>query len=255
MHLHRITTIAHYTIIDCIKHHIILLGIFCWLSVMALSYVTGSAMIGSLVKIVLDGSLLSFQLFIYSFILFLVAPFMQRQITYQMPQLFLTKCTRIEYILGTIAGFYLIIAVEGVLLYSATILFLKFITTEYHFYLAPGYWFLILEGMWLTTIALLFSLFCSTTVTCVATLSCYLLANINNIFFDLVIKKLSGIAYVVGTALYYAVPDFSLLAIKSAVVHQLPIQWNYILYATLYMFAYTAISSLWCVFIFRKKIV
>lgn len=162
---------------------------------------------------------------------------------------------RWEFIVGKFFGlagtlvvntFFMAIGVFGALLY-----------VSHHFQKADGWvlvalYFIILQFLIITSLALLFSSFSSPLLAAVFAFSIFVIGTFSE---DLrgFAAMTQGVTRWLTTAVAYIVPNFSALNIISSVAHQQPVAGQLILYNTGYALLYAAMALCGAVLVFERR--
>ncbi len=215
--------IACYVIHDCVYHSCLKIGIGLIITCYAMSYVVTPYILGNPLKILINSTIVPFQLFIGYFVLFYVIPFFDRQRQYQIPALFLTnQVSRSDFFWGTVAGFSLILLGSLVFFYMSAIVFLAYYTSTMMWFLLPAFIIIAVEGFFLVTMSIFFSLLVAHQLCYAIIIALYIISYNNHTWLLFVQKKLSGLSYALGLLCYFMLPDFNILDIKNQIIYQLP---------------------------------
>jgi len=205
-------------------------------------YFLTDLMISSRLKVLLDFSLLSYQIFEFCFILFFVIPFFTNQENIKTISLFLTKpISRATFLAGVYTGF-LTILFSAALIFSFTYIFAIWAISGFFMpHLLIGFGVIFIESVFLTSIALAASLLFPHLIAYGILFAAYIISYTSHSWLMLVIKKANTIGALLAYILYWLLPDLSLLDIKSHIIYQLPFSFTNLLLSVAYT---TTISSL-----------
>ena len=162
---------------------------------------------------------------------------------------------RWEFILGKFFG------LAGTLLVNALCMAIGFFATlfyvAHHFehadlYLLVALYFIILQFVIVTAIALLFSSFSSPLLSAVFTFALFVIGSFSEDLRAFAVMA-QGAAGAVATTLAYMVPNFSALNVISSVAHSEAVPGNLIFYNTLYALLYASAAIAGSALVFERK--
>lgn len=162
---------------------------------------------------------------------------------------------RWEFIVGKFVGlggtlivntFFMAIGVFGALLY-----------VSHHFqasdrWLFAALYFIVLQFLIITSLALLFSSFSSPLMSAVFAFSLFVVGTFAE---DLrgFASLTTGVVRWLATGAAYLIPNFSALNIITSVAHEQPVSWQLIVYNTAYALIYTSMALCGAVLIFERR--
>jgi len=254
MKLKQIFTIARYTMEESIYNKIVQLALLIALGTFAIGYFVTNLMIGSRLKVMLDFSLLSYQIFEFSFIFFFIVPFLSKQERLKTFSIFFIKpIERSSFLAGFFLGFGLILAFFCILFFLFHFFLFWLIFEHWMPHLLLAFIAIFLEALFLASAGLLFSILLPNLLAYVAILATYIVSYTSYDWITIMAKKSNGIKLFFAYSLYYILPDLSMLDIKSFVIYQIPFSAKSFFISALYALSISIFFLICSIKIFIKK--
>lgn len=105
----------------------------------------------------------------------------------------------------------------------------------------------------MTAIAIFFSTFSSTTLSAILSLGLYIIGHLTADLKNLAEKSESGVTSWIMSALYYLFPNLEALNIKGQAAVGIPVDFGYLLLATLYGMLYAAVLIAGACLVFQRR--
>jgi len=250
----QIITIAKYTISESIEKKIILFAVAISSLTLVSGYFLTELMIGSRLKVLMDFSLLSYQIFEFFFICFFVLTFLNNRERLKMFSVFLVKpIKRSTFLSGVLVGNITILAIAGIFFLLASNIFIFLLLNIWTWHLTPAFIAILLESIFLTSSAILLSLLLPQILSYLGFFSIYIICYTSYNWLNIIIKKHDSIKSFIGYAIYLVLPDLSLLDIKNEVIYQLKFDLKIFLIAAIYTITSSFLLFILSVKIFNKK--
>lgn len=161
--------------------------------------------------------------------------------------------TRCQFLLGKYCGLVLTLMVEVAIMAGGFLLLLLYYPGAFDQALFKAIYLIFLELMLVTSMALLFSSFSTPILSGIMTLSFFIIGHLT---YDLKLlveeSKMQGLVYF-SNFLYYTLPNLENFNIKSRVVHHLQVDWDYMLFTTLYGLFYIFLLLSLSIIIFQRR--
>ena len=254
MIIKQVITVASYTIKESLYNKIIQLSAGILILTFTISYFLTDLMIGSRLKVLMDFSLLSYQLFGFCFILFFVIPFFSKPQRLKTLSLFLVKpIYRSTFLFGVFVGFTIILFISSIFFYTASLIYLWYISGFFMPHLFLAFLSIFFESLFLTSSAILLSLLLPNLLSYICLFAIYIIAYSSHSWLMLITKKASAFWAFIAYITYYGLPDLSLLDIKSQIIYQLPLNTHSFVISILYTISTTSLLLAFSFIVFKRK--
>jgi ABC-type transport system involved in multi-copper enzyme maturation permease subunit len=250
----KIKAIALNTFKEAIRDRILYLLLFFAAAALIFSRVLALLTVGDRVKIIMDVGLASLSLFGVLMAILMGTGLVYKEIDKKTVYTLLSKpIHRYQFLLGKFFGLLITLFVMLFLmcLIFMVIIFLHNFTIEWKMFIA--FFFIFLEMVLITAVALLFSCFSTPILSSIFTLSFFLIGRTSWGLETLIKKMPSGIGKITAQIIYTILPDLENLNYKTEVVHSLPIPVDLVLFSTLYGVAYSVFVLALATLIFRRR--
>jgi len=257
----KLMTIAYNTFREAVRDKI-----FYNLLIFALLMLGGSILIATLTvgeqsKIIMDIGLASINIFGVLIAIFLGIGLVSKEIDKRTVYTVLSKpIGRPHFLLGKYAGLLLTLLVNSVIMLIGLygVLMLNEARWEQSIWnveprLIEAVWFIYLELMIITAVALMFSTFTTSTLAAIFSLAVYVIGHVSG---DLMVlgTKLDGdpFGYLLQ-GLYYTLPNLDQFDVKGQVVHRIPIESSYLFLTSCYALVYVTFLLIAATLIFQRR--
>ncbi|MGA1871030.1 MAG: ABC transporter permease [bacterium] len=250
----KVVAIAKNTFLEAIRDRILYNLLIFALIIIGISTILGNFTIGEQKRIILDVGLSSISIFGVLIAVFVGINLVYKEISKKTIYNIISKpVTRYQFIFGKYFGllFTLFVNVFIMAVGFLSILFYLYGSFNVQVFLAIGLTFM--ELMIITSIAIMFSTFSTPTLSAIFTLSVFVIGHLTHDLMLLRNKVESSIVRFMLTGFYYILPNLDNFNIRNQVVHQLPIKFRYIQYATSYGVIYLCIIFIISIIIFNKR--
>ena len=250
----KIKAIALNTFKEAIRDRILYLLLFFAASALIFSRALALLTVGDRVKIIMDVGLASLSLFGVLMAILMGTGLVYKEIDKKTIYTLLSKpIHRYQFLLGKFFGLLITLFVMLFLmcLIFMIIIFLHNFTIEWKMFIA--FFFIFLEMILITAVALLFSCFSTPILSSIFTLAFFLIGRTSWGLETLIKKMPPGIGKISTQVIYTILPDLENFNYKTEVVHNLPIPPDLILFSTLYGIAYSVFVLGLAMLIFRKR--
>jgi len=250
----QLITIARFTIQESIYNKSIQLALFVLITTFTTGYFLTDLMIGSRLKVLMDFCLLSYQIFVFSFILFFVIPFFGKPSRLKMLSLFIFRSiSRPIFIAGVFLGFTIILCVASIFFFTASFIYLWSLYGYLMTHLSIAFAAIFFEAIFLAATGILLSLLLPNLLSYACIIAIYIISYTSHSWLLLTTKKANPLGAFLAYAFYYLLPDLSLLDIKSTVIYQLPFPADSFLLTVLYTLLISSLFLIVSFLVFKKK--
>ncbi|MBN2245483.1 MAG: ABC transporter permease [Candidatus Aminicenantes bacterium] len=250
----KIKAIALNTFKEAIRDRILYLLLFFAAVALIFSRLLALLTVGDEVKIIMDVGLASLSLFGVLMAILMGTGLVYKEIDKKTIYTLLSKpIHRYQFLLGKFFGLLITLFVMLFLmcLIFMIIIFLHNFTIEWKMFMA--FFFIFLEMILITAVALLFSCFSTPILSSIFTLAFFLIGRTSWGLETLIKKMPAGFGKVSTQFIYTILPDLENFNYKTEVVHDLPIPPDLVLFSTLYGVAYCVFVLGLAMLIFRKR--
>ncbi len=252
----RLFTIALNTFKESIRNKILigvlLFSVLIIISTMVLVQLT----IGQWMKITVDIGMGAISLFGNLMAIFLGINLVAREIDRKTVYTIVSKpIKRYEFIISKYLGLIITIFVNVVLMLIILLLILKFYVRYDIPYLGTiqAFYFLILEFMIISAIAIFFSTFSTPIMSATFALTLWFIGHLlSDLKFWSMKSENEAFKFLINV-IYYILPDLELLNLKSNIVYQITADTGYIVWVTAYSILYAIIMLIASILIFEKR--
>lgn len=249
-----IKVIALNTFKEAVRDRILYLLLFFAAVSILFSRVLALLTVGDRTKIVKDVGLASISLFGALMAILIGTGLVYKEIEKRTIFTLISKpIRRHEFLLGKFFGLALTLFV---MLLSMSVIFLALVffqTWTIEWRMLAAIFFIFVELILLTAVAILFSCFSTPILSSLFALSFYLIGHFSWSLETLIKKARPGAARTFLQVLYTILPDLENFSLKTEVVHGLPIPASHMLYSTAYGIVYSAFILALAILIFRKR--
>jgi ABC-type transport system involved in multi-copper enzyme maturation permease subunit len=246
--------IALNTFKEAVRDRILYLLLFFAAVSILFSRVLALLTVGDRTKIVKDVGLASISLFGALMAILIGTGLVYKEIEKRTIFTLISKpIRRHEFLLGKFFGLALTLFV---MLLSMSVIFLALVffqTWTIEWRMLAAIFFIFVELILLTAVAILFSCFSTPILSSLFALSFYLIGHFSWSLETLIKKARPGAARTFLQVLYTILPDLENFSLKTEVVHGLPIPASHMLYSTAYGIVYSAFILALAILIFRKR--
>jgi len=246
--------IALNTFKEAVRDRILYLLLFFAAVSILFSRVLALLTVGDRTKIVKDVGLASISLFGALMAILIGTGLVYKEIEKRTIFTLISKpIRRHEFLLGKFFGLALTLFV---MLLSMSVIFLALVffqTWTIEWRMLAAIFFIFVELLLLTAVAILFSCFSTPILSSLFALSFYLIGHFSWSLETLIKKARPGATRTFLQALYTILPDLENFSLKTEVVHGLPIPASHMLYSTAYGIVYSAFILALAILIFRKR--
>ena len=249
-----VAVIARNTFKEAVRDRILYLLLFFAATAILFSRVLALLTVGNRMKIVKDVGLASISLFGALMAILIGTGLVYKEIEKRTIFTLLSKpIRRAEFLLGKYFGLVLTLAVMltcmGVIFLA--LVFLQTGTVELK--LLAAIYFIFIELILLTAVALLFSCFSTPILSSLFSLAFYLIGHFSWSLETLIKKVRPGLGKTLLRVLAAILPDLETFNIKTEVVHGLPLPASLLLTATAYGLVYAAFVLTLAILVFRRR--
>jgi ABC-type transport system involved in multi-copper enzyme maturation permease subunit len=249
-----VRTIALNTFREAVRDRILYLLLFFAAVSIGLSRVLALLTVGDRVKIIKDVGLSSISFFGALMAILIGTGLVYKEIEKRTIFTLLAKpISRLEFLLGKFFGLVLVLLVMTGLMSLIFILLVFFHTFTIEWTLLAAVFFIVLELILLTAVAILFSSFSTPILSSLFSLSFYLIGHFSWSLETLIVKMRPGFGRTAVRVLYTLLPDLENFNFKTEVVHGLGIPGGAWLTAPAYAVCYTAFVLALAVLVFRRR--
>ena len=249
-----IRVIALNTFKEAVRDRILYLLLFFAAVSILFSRVLALLTVGDRTKIVKDVGLASISLFGALMAILIGTGLVYKEIEKRTIFTLISKpIRRHEFLLGKFFGLVLTLFV---MVLSMSVIFLALVffqTWTIEWRMLAAIFFIFVELVLLTAVAILFSCFSTPILSSLFALSFYLIGHFSWSLETLIKKARPGTARAFLQVLYTILPDLENFSLKTEVVHGLPIPASHLLYSTAYGIVYSAFILTLAILIFRKR--
>ena len=249
-----IKVIALNTFKEAVRDRILYLLLFFAAVSILFSRVLALLTVGDRTKIVKDVGLASISLFGALMAILIGTGLVYKEIEKRTIFTLISKpIRRHEFLLGKFFGLALTLFV---MLLSMSVIFLALVffqTWTIEWRMLAAIFFIFVELILLTAVAILFSCFSTPILSSLFALSFYLIGHFSWSLETLIKKAQPGATRTFLQVLYTILPDLENFSLKTEVVHGLPIPVSHMLYSTAYGIVYSAFILALAILIFRKR--
>jgi ABC-type transport system involved in multi-copper enzyme maturation permease subunit len=249
-----VAVIARNTFKEAVRDRVLYLLLFFAATAILCSRVLALLTVGDRMKIIKDVGLASISLFGALMAVLIGTGLVYKEIEKRTIFTLLSKpIRRHEFLLGKYFGLVLTLAVmlAGMGLIFLALILLETGTVELKLFAAI--YFIFIELMLLTAVALLFSCFSTPILSSLFSLAFYLIGHFSWSLETLIKKVHPGLGKTLLRVLAVILPDLETFNIKTEVVHGLPLPASLLLTATAYGLVYAAFVLMLAVLVFRRR--
>lgn len=250
----KIQAIASNTFKETVRDRILYLLLFFGVVFIAFSRLLALLTVGDRVKIIKDVGLSSLSLFGALMAIVIGTGLVYKEIDKKTIYTLLSKpIYRYQFILGKFYGLVLTLFLM-LLLMSLIFLIVVFLHTfQIEWKMLIAVFFIFLELLLITSVALLFSCFSTPILSSIFSLSFYLIGHVSWGLETLIQKVKPGFGKTVAQILYTFLPDLENFNFKTEVVYNLPIPSNIYISSILYGIFYTLFMLVLAMLVFRRR--
>lgn len=250
----RIKAIAFNTFKEAIRDRILYLLLFFAAGSIIFSRLLAILTVGDRVKIIKDVGLASLSLFGTLMAILIGTGLVYKEIDKKTIFTLLSKpIHRWHFLLGKFFGLVLTLFVMTLLMSVIFLALLFFHTFQIETSIFIAIFFIFIELVLITAVAILFSCFSTPILSSLFSLSFYLIGHLSWSLEALVRKVKAGLPRTLLQVLYTLLPDLENFNFKTEVVHHLTVQPQYYLYSTLYGIFYTLFILALAVLVFKRR--
>lgn len=250
----RIQAIAVNTFREAIRDRILYLLFFFAAVSLIFSRLLAILTVGDRVKIIKDVGLASLSLFGALMAILIGTGLVYKEIDKKTIFTLVSKpIHRWQFLLGKFFGLVLTLFVMIALMSLIFLAILFFHTFKLETRIIIAIFFIFLELILITAVAILFSCFSTPILSSIFSLSFYLIGHLSWGLETLIMKMRPGAGKVLAQFLYTFLPDLENFNFKTEVVHGLTVQPQFFLYSTLYGIFYTLFILTLATLIFKKR--
>jgi ABC-2 type transport system permease protein len=248
-----IWTISLLTLQEAIRNKILYLLLFFSLFIIFSSWIVGQLTVGDELKIIKDMGLSSIHFFGVLITILIGINLIFREMEKRTIFLILSKpVKRYQFLLGKFLGLavilLLVLVTLGILFYLVLIL-----KGDGSPRLVLAFYFIYLEWLIIAGIAILFSSFSTPLLSIMLTLSAFFMGHLTESLLMLRDRIPSGGGSTILSALFYFLPNLELFNVRTQLVHNIPVSWNYFLESGVYGLLYLSALLLIAIQIFQRK--
>lgn len=250
----KIRAIALNTFKEAIRDRILYLLLFFAALSIILSRALALLTVGDRVKIIKDVGLASLSLFGALMAILIGTSLVYKEIDKKTIFTLLSKpIHRLEFLLGKFFGlvFTLLVMLSLMSLIFLALIFFHTFTIEWKMLIAI--FFIFLELVLITSVAILFSCFSTPILSSIFSLSFYLIGHLSWGLETLIRKIQSGTVKTFVQILYTFLPDLENFNFKTEIVHGLRVPAKIYLFSTLYGIVYTLFILTLAILVFRRR--
>lgn len=250
----RIRTIALNTFKEAKRDRILYLLLFFAALCIIFSRLLALLTVGDRVKIITDVGLASLSLFGALMAILMGTGLVYKEIDKKTIFTLLSKpIHRSEFLLGKFFGLVTTLFIMVLLMSFIFLVLLFFHTFRIEWKLLVAIFFIFLELILITSVAILFSCFSTPILSSIFSFSFYLIGHLSWGLETLINKVKSGAARALLQVFYTLLPDLENFNFKTEVVHKLPIPAKFFFFSTLYGIFYTLFILTLAVLVLRKR--
>ncbi|MGB8953366.1 MAG: ABC transporter permease [Candidatus Aminicenantales bacterium] len=250
----KIKVIALNTFKEAIRDRILYILLFFAATSIVFARVLALLTVGDRIKIIKDVGLAALSLFGALMAILIGTGLVYKEIEKRTIYTLLAKpIHRHEFLLGKFFGLVLTLLVMLCMMSFIFLALVFFHSSKLEWTMLLAIFFIFLELVLLTSVAILFSSFSTPILSSLFSLCFYLIGH-SSWGLELLIKKTkSGLVKILLQILYILLPDLENFNLKTEVVHQLPISGDSLLYTVLYGLVYTLFILSLAVLVFRRR--
>lgn len=250
----KIKAIAFNTFKEAIRDRILYLLLFFAVISIVFSRLLALLTVGDRVKIIKDVGLASLSLFGALMAILMGTGLVYKEIDKKTIFTLLSKpIRRSQFIIGKFAGLVLTLFVMIFLMSLIFLVLLFFHTFKIEGKLFVAIFYIFLELILITSVAILFSCFSTPILSSIFSLSFYLIGHLSWGLETLIKKIRPGFTRTLARVFYTFLPDLENFNYKTEVVHGLPIPASSLIFSTIYGIFYTLFVLFLAILIFRKR--
>jgi len=250
----KIKAIASNTFKEAIRDRILYLLLFFAVISIVFSRLLALLTVGDRVKIIKDVGLASLSLFGALMAILMGTGLVYKEIDKKTIFTLLSKpIRRSQFIIGKFAGLVLTLFVMIFLMSLIFMALLFFHTFKIEGKLFVAIFYIFLELILITSVAILFSCFSTPILSSIFSLSFYLIGHLSWGLETLIKKIRPGFTRTLARVFYTFLPDLENFNYKTEVVHGLPIPASSLIFSTIYGVFYTLFVLVLAILIFRKR--
>ena len=250
----RITVIALNTFRETLRDKILYNLVFFGLLLIVSSILLGALTMGERAKIIQDIGLASINLFGVLIAIFVGIGLVSKEIEKRTIYSIIAKpIPRYQFLLGKYAGLALTLFVNVAIMAVGFFLTLLIGEAGLEPALLKAVGLIFVELLVITAVAVLFSTFTTPTLSATFTLAIYVIGHLTDDLRVLGGNLQSDLTKVVLDGLYYVLPNLETFNVKGPAVHGIPIEPMYLLSATAYGLAYSAVILILACVIFQRR--
>jgi ABC-type transport system involved in multi-copper enzyme maturation permease subunit len=250
----KIKAIASNTFKEAIRDRILYLLLFFAVISIVFSRLLALLTVGDRVKIIKDVGLASLSLFGALMAILMGTGLVYKEIDKKTIFTLLSKpIRRSQFIIGKFAGLILTLFIMIFLMSLIFMALLFFHTFKIEGKLFVAIFYIFLELILITSVAILFSCFSTPILSSIFSLSFYLIGHLSWGLETLIKKIRPGFTRTLARVFYTFLPDLENFNYKTEVVHGLPIPASSLIFSTIYGIFYTLFVLVLAILIFRKR--
>jgi len=250
----KILIIALNTFKEAIRDRILYLILFVSIFFIVFSRVLSMMTVGDELKVIKDVGLASISIFGVFMAILIGTNLVYKEIDKRTIYTLLSKpIHRYEFLLGKFLGLNITLLVMVVIM-SAVFFGLIFIySSKFEPKFLIAILLIFMELIIITAISILFSSFTTPILSSVFTFSLFLIGHFSQNFKFFIAKTKTPVGKILIKILYYILPNLEKFNIKTEVVHNLPLNSNFILYSLLYGIFYALAILFLSALIFHRR--
>lgn len=227
--------------------------VFFALLIITFSYFLGQLSLGENQKIMMDFGLSSMSLFGVLVAIFVGIGIIYKEIERRTIYTILSKpIERWQFIVGKYCGLSLILFVQLICTWTFFSLLMWVYSHAYPFALLPAVFFIFIELLVITAVAIFFSSFSSPFLSALFTISIFIIGHSTD---DLLLfaNKTGSVVLINMAGLFNSVLDFSNFNLTTEVVHGMPVSWSWMFNVLAYGLSLVVLLLLMSSLIFRTR--
>lgn len=250
----KILTIAINTFREAVRDRILYSLLIFALFMIGSSTFISTLSVGEQIKIIKDMGLSMISIFGTLIAIFVGIGLVYKELEKRTIYTIISKpITRYQFLLGKYCGLVLTLMVEVAIMAGGFLLLLLYYPGAFDQALFKAIYLIFLELILVTSVALLFSSFSTPILSGIMTLAFFIIGHLT---YDLKLlveeSKMKGLVYF-SNFLYYTLPNLENFNIKGRVVHHLQVDWDYMLFTTLYGLFYIFLLLSLSIIIFQRR--
>ncbi|MBN1273104.1 MAG: ABC transporter permease [Candidatus Aminicenantes bacterium] len=250
----KIKAIALNTFKEAIRDRVLYLLLFFAAVCIIFSRLLALLTVGDRVKIIKDVGLSSLSFFGALMAIIIGTQLVYKEIDKKTVFSLLSKpIHRFQFLLGKFLGLVLTLFIMMVLMSVIFLVLVFFHTFTLEWNLLAAIYFIFIEYLLVTAVAVLFSCFSTPILSSIFSLSFYLIGHLSWGLETLINKMSPGLGKTLFRILYHFLPDLQNFNFKTEIVHHIPVPAKLYIFSTVYGLFYTFFILTLAVWIFRRR--